>query len=885
MTAGSLQPHSTSRALKSAGERNSAHSDYPDRCVHELFQEQANRTPNAIALSFEEMHITYRELDEMANAVAGQLRGLGAGPGSLVAICMDRSVAMAVGVLGILKSGAGYLPLDPSYPGERLEYMLQDSGAAVLLAEPQHTGKFSIRNIRVLSYDGERIRKMSGAGSLRSLRTGIARPSDTAYVIYTSGSTGRPKGVVMPHSALVNLLQWHLAELPDICRTLQFAPLSFDVSFQEMFSTWSAGGTVELITDEQRRDPEALWNFIIATKIQRLFLPFVALQHLAGIADAAPAPALCEIIVAGEQLRITPKIAALFEKNTGCVLHNHYGPTETHVVTAFTLCGPSGDWPALPPIGVPIANVEIHILDDELQPVATGEAGEIHISGACLASGYLNRPEINAQKFLDHDGVRLYKTGDIGRRMPGGDIEFLGRLDDQIKIRGYRVELAEIEAELLRHPAVSQCAMASPDAGSGLKLVAYVVLWPDSLATRSDDLVAFLKKTLPEYMIPSAFALLDSLPLTPTGKMDRRALPAPGDERFRPMPRMECREIPNLPVAGVEAELIRIWEEFLGVRPIGVNENFFDLGGHSLLAVAISHEVAKRLGKRITLTTIFRAPTVGKLALALNDDAGDKGFPIDKIRTSGSRTPFFCMPGLFDLAHCLGPDQPFYGLNLPELPGEPADWPRLEEIAASSIRAMLAVQPKGPYSVGGYSFGGVVAFEIARQLEASGEKVALLVLLDPDPPRPFRTSSFGFYVSRIIFHGRKIAGFNIKNKLGYFIDRLRSKKSEREASLLKTGDPDPELAAYLLRTETIHTRYQAAPIRVRTARFLAQDTVWRARPGKDPRLEWNEFVGGEIEIYEIPGNHTSVIREPNVRILAKHLGICLENAARTAGPI
>ena len=879
MTAGSLQSHSTSCALKAG--RDSAQSDYPDQCVHQLFQDQANRNPNAIALSFEETQINYRELDEMANAVGRQLRDLGAGPGVIVAICMDRSVAMAVGVLGILKSGAGYLPLDPSYPGDRLDFMLQDSGASILLAMPKHREKFSIPNISVLSYDGKTVRKMPDAGSLHPVRARMVGPSDTAYVIYTSGSTGKPKGVVMPHGALVNLLQWHLAELPDICRTLQFAPLSFDVSFQEMFSTWSAGGTLELISDDMRRDPEALWNFIITKEIQRLFLPFIALQHLAGMGDAAPAPALCEIIVAGEQLRITPKIVAFFERNTGCVLHNHYGPTETHVVTAFTMRGAPGDWPALPPIGVPIANVGIHILDDVLRPVATGEAGEIHISGACLASGYLNRPDINAQKFLDHDGVRIYRTGDIGRFLPGGDIEFFGRLDDQIKIRGYRVELAEVEAEILRHPAVSQCAMTSPDTGSGPKLVAHVVLSPDSLAIRSDDLVEFLKKTLPEYMIPSAFALLDSLPLTPNGKMDRRALPIPGEERFRPMPRMEKGEIPHHPAASAEAELISIWEELLGVRPIGVHDNFFDLGGHSLLAVAVSHEVAKRIGKRISLTTIFRAPTVAKLALSLNNEAGDKGLPIDKIRVTGSRKPFFCMPGLFDLAHCLGPDQPFYGLNLPELPGEPADWPALAEIAASSIRAMLAVQPKGPYCVGGYSFGGVVAFEIARQLEASGEKVEILVLLDPDPPRPFRTSSFGFYVSRVIFHGRKIAGFNLKDKLGYFVNRVRSKKSGAEAQLFNTADSDPELAAYLLRTETIHARYKPAPIRARTARFLARDTVWRARPGKDPRLEWNEFVG-DLESYEIPGDHISVIREPNVRILAKLLGSCLENTGRAA---
>jgi len=863
-----------------ASEWDSTPAGYPKQCAHELFEEQAARTPQAIALSFEDQRITYAELDAMADVVARRLRELGVGPEVIVAICMERSVAMVAGVLGILKAGGAYLPLDPSHPIERLAFIVEDSRAGLVLTEGNVGKKVFADGIRVVYFDGQSVSGEMDADPRPVAHTAGPDPHHPAYVIYTSGSTGKPKGVVMPHGALVNLLNWHLLALPGVRRTLQFASLSFDVSFQEIFSTWAAGGTLVLISDNQRRDPKALWNFIVEEKIERLFLPFVALQQLAIAASDAHAPELREIITAGEQLRISPKIAGFFEKNSACALHNHYGPTESHVVTAFSLRGAARDWPALPPIGKPITNAVIHILDERLLPVAEGDAGEIHISGVCLARGYLNRPALTAQRFVEHQGTRLYKTGDIGRLLPGGDIEFLGRSDDQVKIRGHRVELAEIEAVMLRHPSVSQCVVAAtPNTDSGDRLAAYLVLEAGSTVACSDVLSDFLKKELPEYMIPSTFAQLDSLPFTPTGKIDRRALPLPGSEHFLSMPRRQAGETFVPPTNGVEAELVRIWEEVLDVRPIGIRENFFDLGGHSLLAAMVSQEIAKKFTTPVSLVTIFRAPTVEKLAIALNNGAAvDEDSSLEKIRVTGSRTPFFCIPGLFDLARFLGPDQPFYGLQMPQFEEAPDKWPSVEEIAAGCIQKIRGAQPNGPYCVGGFSFGGVVAFEIAHQLEALGEEISLLILIDPDPPRPFRTSGFDFYLTRLLFHGRKITRLNPLDQFRYFVDRLRKRRAPAVSRSWNIGYTDVELAIYLLHTEAVHARYQIPQFSGPAILFLAQDTIWRARPEKDPRLNWSKVIGGKLETYETPGDHSTVIREPNVRILAQRLSRCLEKA-------
>ncbi len=462
-----------------------------------------------------------------------------------------------------------------------------------------------------LDTDWEVISQESEENPVRGVKS-----ENLAYVIYTSGSTGKPKGVAMGHLPLCNLILWQLesATVSRGARTLQFAPVSFDVSFQEIFSTWCSGGTLVLLSEKVRRDPEALLSLLTEEAIERLFLPFVALQQLAEVAEGSEfiPTSLCEVITAGEQLQITPAIKGLFRKLTGCILQNQYGPIESHVVTAFPLTASVSSWPALPPIGCPIANTQIYLLDRFLRPVPIGVPGELHIGGDCLARGYLNRPNLTEEKFIpnpfsDEPGARLYKTGDLARYLPDGNIEFLGRLDYQVKIRGFRVELGEIEAVLAQHPEVSQTlVLAREDRPGDKRLVAYVALEKEQGAT-SSELRRFLKEKLPEYMVPAVFARLDAMPLTPSGKVDRRALPKPDKSQM-------CLEAGFFPPrTPTEEVLAAIWVEVLGLDQVSVHDNFFELGGNSLLASQIISRLRKAFKVELPLCSLFELPTVASL--------------------------------------------------------------------------------------------------------------------------------------------------------------------------------------------------------------------------------------------------------------------------------
>jgi amino acid adenylation domain-containing protein/non-ribosomal peptide synthase protein (TIGR01720 family) len=607
-------------------------------CIHELFEAQAGKTPEAVALTFDptgagDQQFTYRQLNARANQLAHYLRKQGVGPDVLVGICMERSPEMIVGLLGILKAGGAYVPLDPEYPKERLGFMLADSRATVLLTQTHLQDNLPPSQARMICLDRDWPRIASE--SKADCSSGVTG-ENPAYIIYTSGSTGRPKGVIMCHQPLVNLMNWQLSNSTVArAKTLQFTSLSFDVSCQEMFATWSAGGTLVLVSETLRRDSYSLLDFIAAQGVERIFLPFVALQHLAEVAQDATQTSvhLREIITAGEALRITPPIANWLNKLKGCVLYNQYGPSETHVVTAFTLQGQPETWDVFPPIGRPISNTQIYLLDARLQPAPIGVPGELYIGGAGLARGYLNRPELTAEKFIPNPfspppsvkspmggaggggGDRLYKTGDLARYLADGNIEFLGRMDHQVKVRGFRIELGEIEAVLSRHPSVRDAVVVvredspgNPQAGAGKRLVAYVVA---EQALSVEELRSHLKTRLPEYMLPTDFVFLDQLPLTPTGKVDRKALPAPSGER------PELAHEYRAPRTRVEHTLADIWKEILRVERVGIHDNFFELGGHSLLATQVISRIRKAFNSELPLRTLFEAPSVAELAQSI----------------------------------------------------------------------------------------------------------------------------------------------------------------------------------------------------------------------------------------------------------------------------
>ncbi len=637
----------------------------PGVCVHQLFEEQVLRTPDVAAVVFGERSLTYRELNRDADRLSRHLRRLGVGPDVLVGICIERSIEMAVGLLAILKAGGAYVPLDPAYPRERLGWILADTCAPVLLTERALVDALPDHCAEVIYLD-----EPLPPDSPEDLAPVGVGPDHLGYVIYTSGSTGRPKGICLPHAALVNLIRWHDRTLLRAARTLQFASLSFDASFHEMFAAWSSGGTVYLITEGVRRDVTELTRFIFEHAIEKVILPVVVLQQMAEHHGAEPHlfGSLKELTTTGEQLHVTRPIAALFQQLPGCAFHNHYGPSETHVVTAYTLTGDPDGWPTHPSIGKAIDNTELYILDRHGQPVPCGVTGELFIGGVCLAREYLGRPDLTAERFVAHPfrddpAARLYKTGDLARYLRDGNIEFLGRIDHQVKIRGFRIELGEIEGTLTKHSMVKEAVvLAREDTPGDRRLVAYVV--PEDAAGADSELVsasvipalrAHLKAQLPDYMLPSAFVTLPAMPLTPNGKVHRRALPPPGSAR------PEFAQPYVAPRGALEADLAAIWAQALGLDCVGVLDNFFELGGDSLRAVQVFARVRQRFGVDVSFQILFASPTVAAFADRI-DEAAKSGTSVSAIAPTerGGVLPLsFAQERLWFL-HRLAPESPAY---------------------------------------------------------------------------------------------------------------------------------------------------------------------------------------------------------------------------------
>ncbi|WP_340608593.1 non-ribosomal peptide synthetase [Xenorhabdus bharatensis] len=612
---------------------NATQMNFPkSTLIHQLVEIQAEQYPDAVAVEFGEQTLSYDELNRRANRLANYLVTLGVKPDERVAICVERSPEMIVGLLAILKAGGTYIPLDPSYPMERLAYMLRDSEPVVLLTQVALSEELE-RAIPAVGYttvllDSQQSYLAEHPEYNPDPQALGLTPQHPGYVIYTSGSTGLPKGVEMPLSSLSNLLQWHAyspSRLSRTGKTLQFSAFGFDVAFQEIFTTLSEGGCLVLISEAMRREPQQFLQLIQQKQVNRIFLPYVALQHLAEAAGSSKDDFSCltHIITAGEQLRITPAIQHLVQR-AGCQLHNHYGPTESHVVTTYTLDKETEHWPVLPPIGQPIANARIYILDEYGQPVPSGVTGEIHIAGRSVARGYLNRPELTAERFLidpfsTEPDAHMYKTGDLGRWLPDGNIEYLGRNDFQIKLRGFRVEPGEIEAQLMLCHGVREAVVIAREdvfdekTGGQKRLVAY--LRPqEGVRLEPAELRQQLVPHLAEYMLPSAFVTLDAFPLTPNGKLDRNALPAPDLSAMATHPYVE-------PVDKTEIVLAQIWQSLFGLERVGRHDHFFELGGDSLLAVQLSARIRRIMGRELPLQQIFTRPALMELAQVISEAA------------------------------------------------------------------------------------------------------------------------------------------------------------------------------------------------------------------------------------------------------------------------
>lgn len=589
------------------------------KTIHRWVEDRAASHPERIAIRHEGNTLSYAELNEQANRLAHRLSVIEGVKGGYIGICLERSADLMVAILAVLKAGAAYVPFDVEYPAERLQYMAEISAIPVMISSATLGQRLPKGNFELLD-----ISTITSSGESKNPDLDIPE-TQAAYVLFTSGSTGLPKGVVMPHKALVNLVDWQIKQtnIHDEGRTLQFAPVSFDVHFQEIFSTWCDGGSICLINDELRLNALELLKYIDQHQIERLYLPFIALQSLSELSKHTDAtlPSLKEIITAGEQLQVTPALVDFFKRIPHCKLYNHYGPTETHVVTSYLLEGAPETWPALPAIGKEIQHSEIYLLDENGNPVKDGEEGELFAAGLCLADGYLQREDLTKERFLPNPfraGERLYKTGDLAKRQADGNLIYLGRIDGQVKVRGYRIELGEIEIAAGRFDHVTQAAATVREDKPGeKKLVVYLVM-DNGHTLNVKDIRNFLHTRLPDYMMPSAFVQMADLPRTPSGKIDRRSLPKPETKR----PELDVPY--TAPSTPLEEKICNLWSTLLNIDPVGTKDNFFDLGGNSLLALQFVAYLKAEHGIDVSVIKVYQHPTVAALSAGIEGKGDNK---------------------------------------------------------------------------------------------------------------------------------------------------------------------------------------------------------------------------------------------------------------------
>lgn len=859
-------------------EWNDTRVDYPkDACIHQLFEAQVERNPDAVAVVFESQHLTYRELNRRANQVAHHLHQLGVGPEVLVGICVERSLEMVVGLLGILKAGGAFVPLDPQYPKSRLAFMLNDTQASILLTQKRLIECLPSHLAKVVCLDADwqiiSIHSDENPGNL-------ATAENLANVIYTSGSTGQPKGVMIPHRGICNHLLWMQAafQLSEVDRVLQKASISFDVSVFEVFWPLLAGLRLILAKPGGHQDTAYLVKLIAEQKITFFHTVPSMLQVLLEEQHIETCKCLRHVTSGGEALPSDLKERFLAQMEAQ--LHNAYGPTEAAIGVIYGRCKP-GSNQHIVPIGQPIANTQIYVLDSHLQPQPIGVPGELYIGGVGLARGYLNQPELTVERFIpnpfsNQPGARLYKTGDLARYQPDGNIEYLGRIDHQVKIRGFRIELGEIEAVLSQYPALRETVViAREDVTGDKRLVAYVVPNPEQVPSTS-DLRRFLQQQLPDYMVPSAFVILEALPLTPNGKVNHRALPTP--EPSRP----ELEKIFVAPRDSLELQLTEIWEKVLGIQPIGVRDSFFELGGHSLLAVRLFAQIEKIIGKNLNLATIFQAPTVEQQARIIHHEGWSPPWSsLVKIKSGDSKPPFFGIHGgyssallYYKLAQYMGSEQPFYGLQPQGLDGKQVPHTRVEDMAALYLSEIRTLQQSGPYFLGGYSIGGKIAFEMAQQLHRQGEKVALLALFDTLTAGFFKPLPFHARASR---HLSKLSRLELKAKLTYVKEKLaRRIESGNKLPSLKPRYDSPLRDAHLQADrDYVPQVYSGRAILFRASEPPEEWLEWCS---VDSHLGWGELVAGGLEIQEVPGNHFNMFSEPYVQVFAEKLQACLAQA-------
>ncbi|OYD90243.1 hypothetical protein CDG76_31445 [Nostoc sp. 'Peltigera membranacea cyanobiont' 210A] len=863
-------------------------------CFHKWFEAQVERRPNAVAVIYEDKQLTYQQMNCRANQLAHYLQAMGVGTESLVGICMERSLEIVVALLAILKAGGAYVPLDPAYPKERIAFIVKETQVSILLTQKHLVNELPELDSRIVCLDTEwkTIARESQANPVSKVR-----PENLAYVIYTSGSTGKPKGVEIPHVNINHYVQAmsKALQLQSQDIYLHTASFSFSSSVRQLMVPFSQGATVVIATAQQLQKPLALFEFIK--------------QHHITIVDLVPSYwRSCTDVLANlepdqrknlldNQLRLIlsasePLLSDIprkwrFEFKQDVSFINMYGQTETTgIVAVYPIPDSDEEQVTIVPIGKAIANTQIHILDEELRPVTVGEIGEMYISGTALTRSYLKRPDLTkkifiANPFSDRPDTHLYKTGDLARYLPDGSIAYIVRVDYQVKIRGKRVELGEIESNLALYPGIKQnVVMGKDDTSGNTRLVAYIV--PQTFSNEINqtaftrELRNYLKQKLPEYMVPSAFVMLPAFPLTPTGKIDRRALPALDDVR------QDLKENFVAPRDELELQLTQIWQKVLSIESIGITDNFFERGGNSLIAVRLIADIERIWNRKLPLAILLETLTVEGLANVLRQEGQLENWTssLVPIQPKGSKPPLFCIHPLggnvldyYHLANYLGREQPVYGLQAQGLTGKQELLTSIEDMANHYIQEIRTIQPNGPYFLAGYSFGGVVAFEMAQQLYVQNQKVAFLGLFDViSPTLELTRLSINNFLK---LHFKNLKQLKLQEKLKYVKDWVQShlKGGNYKDELIREFS-EPGYDFRILDTNLqAKKNYQLQVYPGTTTLFRCKSQYVKFAEYLD--LGWGDLVSGGLEVHSLACDHHSLLREPDVRDLAEKLNFCL----------
>lgn len=838
---------------------NQTQADYSqDTLIYEPFEQQVDRNPNAIALLFTTpsgpAHLTYGQLNAKANQLAHYLQQSGIGPGDAVGLYLDRSLEMVWAILGILKAGAAYIPLEPAFPQQRVSWILQSQAVRCVVSQSHLDSGFDLPTLNQwLNLDRLDLSSYSEDNLDRQ-----ASPDDTAYMIFTSGSTGTPKGVVVKHRPVINLIEWvnRTFNVNDQDRLLFVTSICFDLSVYDMFGMLAAGGSIYVASSEEIREARSLIDLLNYGGITFWDSAPPALQRLAPLFPEVRSPDLRLVFMSGDWIPITlPDLL----KNTFSKVQvvSLGGATEATVWSNYFEIGAiDPSWSSIP-YGKPIQNAQYYILDRQLQPCPVGVTGELYIGGDCLASGYSDPVKTAAQFIPAPISIsqcdRLYRTGDLARFFPDGNIEFLGRIDHQVKVRGYRIELGEIESVLAQHPQVATSIALAIGDQQDKQLIAYVV--PPSTQPTTQDLQNFLRKRLPEYMIPASIVFLESLPITANGKLDRAALPQPERSQV-----CDGDFIP--PEKGLEQKLAELWEQVLGIAPVGRHDSFFALGGHSLLAVKLIAKIEKTLDARVPIASLFQAPTVAQMAMLLRQDYELTPWTTIEVRSGDSRIPpiFWCQ-SYGEVKHALPMDQPIYGLESGVLEiRDPKT--HIKAWAKGYVAQIRAIQAQGPYYLGGYCFGGYIALEIAHQLEQAGEQVALLALVESyGPGIPYYQKNFSFYSSFLLL-------LSLKRRLQNRLDR---------ADEYQFPTANHTEVNYLVPHALIQAavrNYDRPDYKGHVALFASN--ISHLGSSLQPCLGWGKTFTGKVQVWKITGGHYSIFAGHHLQMLAASLRGCLK---------